>query len=234
MYDVGRFDSGAEDFRRLTEWDRCFVGGSSLPAVRVEVNPLQLSKLGVGMEQVRTALNTSNANAPKGGLSDETRNETIQRQRSAFSCASEYAPLIVAYNNGAPVRLSDVATVMDSVEDVHTAGLANGKPSVLIIISRQPGANIIGTVDHVRALLPELQASIPPSIKISVVVDRTTTIRTSVADVQVTLVISVILVIFVVFAFLRNLWATAIPSVAVPLSLIGTFGVNVSAGIFAG
>ena len=223
MYDVGN-SILAQKLSQIDGVGQVFVGGSSLPAVRAEVNPMQLSNLGVGIEQVRTALNTANANSPKGGLADAQQGEMLQDNDQLFH-AAEYAPRIIAYKNGAPVRLADVATVVDSVEDVHTAGVANGKPSVLIIINRQPGANIIGTVDRVRELLPQLQASIPPSIRIDVVVDRTTTIRTSVRDVQITLVISVILVIFVVFAFLRNVWATLIPSVAVPLSLIGTFGV---------
>ena len=222
MYDVGN-SILAQKLSQIDGVGQVFVGGSSLPSVRAEVNPMQLSHLGVGIEQVRTALNTANANSPKGQLADGHQGEMLQDNDQLFK-AAEYAPRIIAYRNGAPVRLADVATVVDSVEDVHTAGVANGKPSVLIIIFRQPGANIIGTVDRVRALLPELQASIPPAIALSVVVDRTTTIRTSVRDVQITMVISVILVILVVFAFLRNVWATAIPSVAVPLSLIGTFG----------
>ena len=223
MYDVGN-SILAQKLSQIDGVGQVFVGGSSLPAVRAEVNPMQLSNLGVGIEQVRTALNTANANSPKGGLADAQQGEMLQDNDQLFH-AAEYAPRIIAYKNGAPVRLADVATVVDSVEDVHTAGVANGRPSVLIIINRQPGANIIGTVDRVRELLPQLQASIPPSIRIDVVVDRTTTIRTSVRDVQITLIISVILVILVVFAFLRNVWATLIPSVAVPLSLIGTFGV---------
>jgi multidrug efflux pump len=222
MYDVGN-SILAQKLSQIDGVGQVFVGGSSLPSVRAEVNPMQLSHLGVSIEQVRTALNTANANSPKGQLADGHQGEMLQDNDQLFK-AAEYAPRIIAYRNGAPVRLADVATVVDSVEDVHTAGVANGKPSVLIIIFRQPGANIIGTVDRVRALLPELQASIPPAIALSVVVDRTTTIRTSVRDVQITMVISVILVILVVFAFLRNVWATAIPSVAVPLSLIGTFG----------
>jgi hydrophobe/amphiphile efflux-1 (HAE1) family protein len=222
MYDVGS-SILAQKLAQVNGVGQVFVGGSALPAVRAEVNPMLLSNLGVGIEQVRTALSNANANAPKGELSTIQQGNLVNANDQLFK-ASEYAPQIVAYKNGAPVRLSDVSTVVDSVEDVHTAGLANGKPSVLLIIFRQPGANIIGTVDRVRALIPQLRASISPAIKIDVVVDRTTTIRTSVRDVQITLIISVLLVIFVVFAFLRNLWATIIPSVAVPLSLIGTFG----------
>ena len=199
------------------------VGGSSQPAVRVEVNPLLLSKLGVSLEQVRIALNSANANAPKGQLSDSEHNRIVNLNDQLF-LANEYATLVVAYRNGAPVRLSDVATVVDGQANRRNAGSVNGRPSVLLQLYRQPSANIIETVDRVREVLPLLQASIPPSIHIDVAQDRTITIRASVDDVQVTLAMSVGLVIFVVFVFLRSLWATAIPSVAVPLSLIGTCG----------
>jgi multidrug efflux pump len=201
-----------------------FVGGGAKPAVRAEVNPMLLNKLGVGLDSVRTALNLANANTPKGEFSDSVNAWSIRDNDQIFR-ADQYRNLIVAYNNGAPVRLADVADVQDAVEDIHNVGLANGKPGVLIIISRQPGANIIATVDRVRAALPQLQASISPAIALSVVLDRTTTVRASVHDIELTLIISVILVILVVFAFLRTLRATLIPSVAVPLSLIGTFGV---------
>jgi len=200
------------------------VGGSSRPAVRAEVNPLLLSKLGLGLEDVRTALANANANRPKGALADNQRASILNDNDQLFH-AREYAPLIIAYHNGAPVRLSDVATVVDSQEDIRNAGTVNGKPSVLLNIYRQPQANIIDTVDGIRAILPLLQASIPPSIRIGVAQDRSTTIRASVHDIEVTLIISVLLVILVVFAFLRSIWATSIPSIAVPLSLIGTFGV---------
>ena len=200
------------------------VGGSSHPAVRAEVNPLLLSKLGVGLEDVRTALGSSNANRPKGQLSDGQVNRILNDNDQLF-LAKEYAPLIVAYRNGAPVRLSDVATVVDAAEDRLNDGSANGKRSVLLQLYRQPQANIIETADRVRSLLPQLQASIPPSIFLDVLQDRTVTIRASVRDVEVTLAIAVLLVILVVFVFLRSLWATAIPSIAVPLSLVGTFGV---------
>jgi multidrug efflux pump len=200
------------------------VGGSSQPAVRVEVNPMLLSKLGIGLDQVRTALGAANAHSPKGQLSDGQHSQILDDNDQLFH-ADEYAPLIVAYKNGAPVRISDVATVLDDQLNNRNAGMVNGKPSVLIQINRQPSANIIETVDRIRAVLPQLQASIPPSIKIDVAQDRTVTIRASVRDVEVTLVIAVFLVICVVFAFLRSLWATAIPSIAVPLSLVGTFGV---------
>jgi multidrug efflux pump len=201
-----------------------FVGGGAKPAVRAEVNPMLLNKLGVGLDAVRTALNQANANTPKGEFSDGVNAWTIRANDQIFR-SEQYRNLIVAYKNGAPVRLADVADVQDAVEDIHNVGLANGKPAVLMIIFRQPGANIIATVDRVRAALPQLEASISPAIKLSVVLDRTTTVRASVHDIELTLIISVILVILVVFAFLRTLRATLIPTVAVPLSLIGTFGV---------
>ena len=192
--------------------------------MRAEVNPLLLSKLGVGLDEVRTALGAANSHSPKGQLADAKHDDILNDNDQLFS-ASQYAPLILAYHNGAPVRLSDVATVVDSSEDIRNAGTVNGQPTVLIILFRQPDANIIETVDRVRAMMPLLQASVPPAIHIGVGVDRTTTIRASVHDVEISLAISVVLVILVVFVFLRNIRATAIPSVAVPLSLVGTFGV---------
>ena len=200
------------------------VGGSSRPGVRAEINPLLLSKLGLGLDQVRAALGAANADVPKGALSDATRMYVLNNNDQLF-LAKEYAPLIIAYRNGAPVRLSDVATVVDSQEDIRNAGLVNGKPAVIVQLYRQPQANIIDTVDRVWAILPQLQASVPASMHLDVTEVRTTMIRASVHDVEITLVISVLLVILVVFCFLRSLWATAIPSVAVPLSLVGTFGV---------
>jgi multidrug efflux pump len=173
---------------------------------------------------VRTALGAANANRPKGEFSGPINAWPIHVNDQIFR-ADQYRSLIVAYKDGAPVRLGDVADVQDSVEDIHNVGLANGKPAVLIIVFRQPGANIIATVDRVRAALPQLKASISPAIDLNVVLDRTTTVRASVADIEVTLIISVILVILVVFAFLRTFRATVIPSIAVPLSLIGTFAV---------
>src|SRR5438552_12375500 len=200
------------------------VGGSALPGVRAELNPTVLNKYGIGLEQVRAALGAANANRPKGELANGTTAWAI-RATDQLLKADQYRPLIVAYHDGAPVRLSDVAEVVDSVEDLRTAGLANGQPAVLIIIFRQPAANIIATVDRVRALLPQLRASIPAAIDLTVMLDRTTTIRSSIRDVELTLLVSIALVILVVFVFLRNAWATAIPGVVVPLSLIGTFGV---------
>ena len=200
------------------------IGGSALPAVRVELNPTVLDKYGIGLEDVRSAIAATNANRPKGTLEDGDSNWQIYANDQAEK-AADYRPLIVSYHNGAPVRLSDVAEVTNSVQDLRNAGLANGKPAVLLILYKQPGANIIDTVDRVRALLPQLTASIPRAIKLSVALDRTPTIRASLHDVERTLLMSTALVIMVVFLFLRNGRATLIPSVAVPVSLIGTFGV---------
>ncbi len=200
------------------------VGGSALPGVRVELNLTALNNYGIGLEQVRTALSNANANRPKGEVADATTSWALSTTDQLLS-ADQYRPLIVAYNNGAPVRLGDIADVQDSVEDVRNAGMVDGVASVMIIIFRQPGANIIDAVDRVLADLPQLQAAIAPAIRMSVVLDRTTTIRASVHDVEVTLLISIVLVILVVFLFLRNWRATLIPGVVVPVSLIGTFGV---------
>src|SRR5262245_9561041 len=200
------------------------VGGSSLPAVRVELNPSALYRYGISLEEVRAFLASANVNLPKGQLADDSRTWDISTNDQLLK-ADFYKPLIVTYRNGAPVRLSDVATVQDSIENLRAFGMANGQPSVLLVIWRQPGANIIETVDRIRATLPQLRAVIPQTITLTVVLDRTTTIRASLHDVERTLVLSVLLVIVVVFLFLRNLRATFIPGVAVPLSLIGTFGI---------
>jgi multidrug efflux pump len=200
-----------------------FVWGAAQPAVRAEVNPTLLNKLGIGLDTVRNALNASNANRPKGQVQNGTSTQMLDTTDQLFT-ADQYRPLIVAYNHGAAVRLGDVADVQDAVSDVRNLGLVNGKPGIVIPVFRQPGANIIETVDRVRALLPYLQSSIPPSIKLSIVMDRTTTVRASVKDIERTLLISIGLVILVVFVFLRTVRATIIPSIAVPLSLVGTFG----------
>ena len=199
------------------------VGGSSLPSVRVELNPTVLNKYGISLEQVRTALASANANVPKGHFSDDYRQWEVGANDQIFK-AIDYKPLLITYSNGAAVRLSDVGDVIDSVQDVRNAGYANGKPSVLVIIYRQPGANIIATADRVRAALPEIQAAIPKTINMRIALDQTVTIRASVNDVERTLVLSVLLVILVVFLFLRDWRTTIIPSVAVPISLVGTFG----------
>ena len=200
-----------------------FTYGSAPPAVRAEVNPMLLNKLGVGLDTVRNALNAANANRPKGQIADNTISSSFSDNDQLFT-ADQYRPLIVAYNNGGPVRLGDVADVEDSVADVRNLGLANGKPGVLVVIFRQPAANVIETVDRVRALMPYLQSSISPAIKLAVVSDRTLTVRASVKDIETTLLISIVLVILVVFVFLRTVRATVIPSIAVPLSLVGTLG----------
>jgi multidrug efflux pump len=200
------------------------VGGGALPSVRVELNPSALNRYGIGLEDVRSALSGTNANIPKGHVSDGRLTWEVGAN-DQISKAKDYAPLIVAYRNGAPVRVSDVGQAVDSVEDLRAAGYFNGRPSVLVIIFRQPGANIIDAVDRIRGVLPQLHADIPQQIDLTVSMDQTTTIRASVHEVEKTLAISTALVILVVFIFLRNGRATFIPSVAVPISLIGTFGV---------
>src|SRR6202522_1873674 len=200
------------------------VGGSSLPGVRVDVNPTQLNSYGLGLQDVASMLSNQNANSPKGQMVDDTTSADVTTNDQLLK-AVDYMPLVVGYHNGAAVKLSDIANVTDSTENIRAAGFVNGKTAVLIIIFRQPGANIIDTVDRIRAALPSLKASIPTAIDTEIVLDRTLTIRASVRDVERTLMISISLVILVVFLFLRNVRATLIPSVAVPVSLIGTFGV---------
>jgi multidrug efflux pump len=229
IYDRGELYDSASTIiqQRLSQIEgvgQVTVGGSSLPAVRVDINPAQLNSFGLGLEDVRTMLSQQNANLPKGQIADGEKTGDIAANDQLLK-AEEYRPLIVGYHNGAAVKLSDIANVQDSVENVRAAGFVNGEPSVLVIIFRQPGANIIETVDRIRAALPSLKASIPTAIKLTIVMDRTTTIRASVRDVEITLVIAVALVILVVFLFLRNLRATFIPSIVVPVSLVGTFGI---------
>jgi multidrug efflux pump len=226
----------AQKISQIQGVGQCFVGGSAQPAVRVEVNPMQLGSNGIGLEAVRTALGNANANRPKGAFQDPAHRWQIDDNDQMFK-AREYAPVIAGYNpqTGAPVRMSDLGSVVDGVADIHTAGLSGANPdfgppsqlkdAILIIVFKVPGANVISTVDAVMAELPRLQAAIPPTIKLDVEVDRTTTIRSSVHDVEISLIISVLLVVLVVFLFLREVWATIIPSIAVPLSLVGTFGV---------
>ncbi|MCS6328601.1 MAG: efflux RND transporter permease subunit, partial [Nitrospira sp.] len=200
------------------------VGGGSLPAIRVDLNPTALNKYGIGLGDVREVLTSTNVNRPKGQLTAADRTWQILTNDQLHQ-AEEYLPLIVAYRNGRAVHLSDVASVESSVEDLRTMGVANGIPAVLVIVYRQPDANIIDTVDRLRARLPQLEASLPGSMSLSIVMDRTPVIRASLHDVERTLAISVALVILVVFVFLRNVRATLIPAVAVPVSLISTFGV---------
>jgi multidrug efflux pump len=211
-------------FSQVDGVGQVIVGGSSLPAVRVELNPTAVNKYGINTNTLATFLKNANADRPKGELADGATATQIMAT-DQLSQASDYMPLIVTYRNGSPVLLSDLGSVVDSVEDLRNAGYANGKPCVLLILFRQPGANVIDTVDRVLAVIPQLKASIPPSIDIGVMVDLTRTIRASVKDVEDTLVISIALVILVVFVFLRNPIATLIPSVVVPLSLLGTCGV---------
>src|SRR3989449_2424275 len=200
------------------------IGGGALPAVRVDVNPTQLNSFGLGLEDVRTMLSLQNANLPKGQLADGHTTADILANDQLLK-AEDYKPLIVTYQNGAAVRLSDIANVQDGVENIRAAGFLNGKPSIPGIILRQPGANIIQTVDRIKAALPSLKASIPSAINLDVVLDRTTTIRASVREIERTLLIAIALVIFIVFVFLRSPRTTLIPAVVVPVSLIGTFGV---------
>ena len=198
------------------------VGGSSLPAVRVEINPTMMSARGIGFEDVRTAIAASNTIRPKGAIESGQRAWQVVANDTANK-ARDYLPIIVGYHNGAPIRISDFAQVIDSVEDLRNGGIADGKPAVLIVLWRQPGANIISTVDGVKATLPQLRASIPAAVDMQVALDRTPTIRASLAEVERTLILSVILVVMVVFLFLGNIRATIIPSIAVPISLVGTF-----------
>ena len=206
------------------------IAGNVRPAVRIQVNPAQLSNLGLTLEDVRSSLTQANVNAPKGTLNGKTQSYSIGTN-DQLSDAQEYKSTILAYKNGAPVRLSDVASVVDGVENDQLAAWANGKPAVLLDIRRQPGANIVQTVQRVRNLMPELQAVLPADVHLDIFADRTVTIRASVEDVQFTLILTICLVVAVIFVFLRRLWATVIPSVAVPLSLLGTFGVMAFTGM---
>ena len=200
------------------------IEGNQKPAVRVRMNPSALASLGLGFEDIRTALIQNNVNAPKGSFDGPRQSYSIGANDQIFS-AADYANVIVAYRNGSPVRLRDLGEVVDNVENVRLAGWVGHQPAVIVDIQRQPGANIIETADRVKALLPRLKASIPPSVRITTLTDRTRTIRASVRDVQFTLLLTVALVVMVIFVFLRKLWATVIPSVALPLAVIGTFGV---------
>jgi multidrug efflux pump len=199
------------------------IGGAATPAVRVELNPLSLSKYGIGLEDVRAALASANANSPKGAIEQEGRHYQLYTNDQSLD-AADYQPLIVAYRNGDVVRLGDVAQVTNGVENIRNLGLANGQPAVIVILFRQPGANIIDTVDSVKAALPELKAAMPADVDVTIANDRTPSIRASLIDTQRTLLIAVALVTGVVFMFLRSARATVIPAVAVPISIIGTFG----------
>ncbi|GAA0247690.1 efflux RND transporter permease subunit [Rhodanobacter caeni] len=206
------------------------IAGNVRPAVRVQVNPAQLSNLGLTLEDVRSALTQANVNAPKGTLNGKTQSYSIGTN-DQLSSAAEYKNTIISYKNGAPVRLSDVAKVVDGVENDQLAAWANGQPAVLLDIRRQPGANIVQTVKQIRQVLPELRNALPADVHLDVFADRTITIQASVHDVQFTLLLTIFLVVAVIFVFLRRLWATIIPATAVPLSLMGTFGVMAFTGM---
>src|SRR6478672_2339340 len=199
------------------------IGGGSLPAVRIELKPFALNQYGISTEDVRAAIQASNANRPKGMVQGNGRRLQIYTQTPGLR-ASDYAPMIVAWRNGAAVQLRDVADVVDGVEDSHTLGLFNGEKAVIVLIRSQPDANVIDTVDSVRALLPALQAELPADVELSVASDRTHSIRASLHEVEVTLVASVILVVLVVSLFLRSARATLVPAVATVTALLGTFG----------
>jgi len=223
MYDAAS-NILAQRLSQLSGIGNVNIGGSSLPAVRVELNPQALYNYGIGLEDVRAALASANANSPKGTIDDGARRFQIYTNDQA-NVAADYAPLVIAYRNGAAVRLTDVAEVTDSVQDNRNLGMSEGQPSVLVILYRQPNANIIETVDAVKAELPHLEAAMPADMNVNVAIDRSTTIRASLHDTELTLVLAVMLVTVVVFLFLRNISATIIPSVAVPISIFGTFGV---------
>jgi multidrug efflux pump len=205
------------------------LGGGSLPAVRIELNPFALNRLGISTEDVRASVQASNANRPKGMVQGAGKRLQIYTQTPALR-ASDYAPMVIAWRNGAAVRLQDVAQVVDGVEDTRTLGLFNGEPAIIVLITRQPSANVIQTVDAVRALLPELQADLPADVQLNVANDSTLSIRASLHEVEVTLIISVILVVLVVSLFLRSVRATIVPAVATVVALLGTFGVMVLLG----
>lgn len=221
MYDVASTIL-AQKISQIDGIGQVTVGGGSLPAVRVELSPRMMNAMGVSAEDVRKAIVATNANRPKGSIENATQHWQISANDQAKT-AADYQPVIVSWHKGAAVRIRDVAQVEDSMQDVRNAGLVNGKPAVMLIINRQPGANIIDTVDSVNAMLPHLRAAIPATMQLDVVMDRTPTIRAALHDVERTLIISVVLVVLVVLLFLRNGRAALIPSVVVPVSLIGTF-----------
>jgi len=223
MYDIASTVL-AQKLSQVSGIGQVIVGGSSLPGVRIELNPTTLNKYGISLDQVSTALAAANTNRPKGQLRSSNTMSEITTDDQLFK-ANQYAPLIIAYQNNSPVRISDVGQAIDSVEDVRNAGMSNGKPAVLLVLFKEPGANVINTVDQVRAVMPLLQASIPGAVNMSVMLDRTTTIRSSLHDVEITLVIAMLLVILVTYLFLGSVRAMLIPGIAVPLSILGTFSI---------
>ena len=222
MYDAAS-NVFQQQLSQISGIGQVIIGGSALPAVRVELNPQALFKYGIGLEDIRAALASANANSPKGTIDDGNRRYQIYTNDQSVK-AADYSPLVIAYRNNAAVRLSDVADVVDSVEDVRNLGLSNGQPSVLVILFRQPGANIIDTIDSVKAALPHLEAAMPADVNVTIAIDRSSTIRQSLYDTEVTLAIAIVLVTLVVYLFLRDIRSTMIPAVAVPVSIIGTFG----------
>jgi multidrug efflux pump len=229
VYSTGQMYDAASTVlsQKLSQIDgigQVVIGGSSLPAVRVELNPTALNKYGIGLNDVKTAIANANSNLAKGQLTHDGVTSEIFTNDQIFR-AWQYRPLIIAYRNGNPVRIQDVAEVDDSVQDLRNAGLSNGKPSVVLVLFKQPGANVIDAVDKVLAAVPRLKEYIPKDITISTVMDRTTTIRAALHDVEVTLIIAMLLVILVVYVFLGTVRTMLIPAVAVPLSILGTFAV---------
>ena len=214
----------AQKISQLTGVGLVTISGGQKPAVRIQANPVALASNGLSLEDVRTALAAANVDQAKGQLDGPRQSFSIGANDQLFS-SKDYKDVIIAYQNGGAIRLKDIANVVDGVENSQQAAWMNTQPAVILNIQRQPGANIIGVVDRVKQVLPQLQVSLPASVKVTVLTDRTQTIRASVADVQFTLVLTIALVVMVIFLFLRNLSATVIPSVAVPLSLVGTFGV---------
>lgn len=228
-YDVGQMYDAASTIlqQKISQIDgvgNVIVGGSALPGVRVELNPTALNQYGIGLEQVRQIIAGSNVSRPKGAFSNDKWTSEIVANDQIFR-AYQYKPLIIDFKNGSPVRLSDVAEVIDSVEDLRNAGLSNGKPAVVLVIFKQPSVNVIKTVENVKATLPQLKGAIPAEINMNVVMDRTITIRASLKDVELTLVIAVFLIVLVIYAFLRDLRAAFVPSLTIPLCLLGTFSV---------
>ncbi len=213
----------AQQLSQISGVGQVFISGAALPAVRVELNPVKLSHFGIGLEDVRSALSSANANAPKGAIDVGAHRWQIYTTDQA-SHAVQYRDQVIAYRNGDALRLRDVAEVTDSAQDLRNLGLADGRPAVIIVVFRQPGANIIATVDAVRAAAPKLKAALPTAMDIGFASDRSTTIRNSLAETQRTLIISMTLVVAVVFVFLQNVRAALVPAVAVPVSIVGTFG----------
>src|SRR5436190_5980173 len=225
----------AQKLSEVTAVGLVTIEGNQKPAVRVRVNPAAIADLGISFEDIRAALTQNNVNAPKGNFDGPRQAYAIGANDQIFS-AAEYNNVIIAYKNGTPVRLKDIGEVVDNVENVRLAGWVGNKPevfkpAVILDVQRQPGANIIQTADRVKALLPKLRSALPPAVRVNILTDRTETIRASVHDVQFTLLMTVGLVVMVMFVFLRKLWATVIPSVAMPLAIVGTFGVMKLAGV---